>query len=81
MDDAEYQYTLGSQVAWLSMLRICVRELGASLGADEQAAWVIERAETVAALRELCARVGDNEWDDSLHLADVIRKHLDNHLP
>lgn len=36
----------------------------------------VERAETVAALRRLCDYLGDNDWPDDLHLADVIEKHI-----
>lgn len=43
--------------------------------------WSIERAETVAKLREICAEHGDNDWDDDLYLPDVLEKHLWNHLP
>lgn len=39
-----------------------------------------ERAEAVAVLREACDLLGDNDWDDALHLADVIEKHLLKHL-
>ncbi len=35
-----------------------------------------ERLEAVAALREVCADYGDNDWEDNLNLADVIDKHL-----
>ena len=27
-------------------------------------------------LRQVCAKYGDNDWPDNLHLADVIEKHL-----
>lgn len=27
-------------------------------------------------LRRLCADYGDNDWDDDLHLSDVLEKHL-----
>lgn len=39
-----------------------------------------ERFEAVNVLRELCARYGDNDWADDLHLADVLDKHLLRHL-
>ena len=34
------------------------------------------QAETIAALRTICEEFGDNDWDDDLHPADVIEKHL-----
>ncbi len=35
-----------------------------------------ERIETIALLRMHCDEYGDNDWDDDLHLSDVIDKHL-----
>ncbi len=37
--------------------------------------------ETRAMLRYVCGEVGDNDWPDTLHLADVIEKHLFRHWP
>lgn len=39
-----------------------------------------ERSDVVKLLRELCAAYGDTDWPDSLHLYDVIEKHLARHL-
>ncbi len=39
-----------------------------------------ERGAAVKMLRQLCADFGDNDWPDDLHLADVIDKHLGDHL-
>jgi hypothetical protein len=39
-----------------------------------------ERKEAIAKLREVCEEFGDNDWEDSLHLADIIEKHLYLHL-
>jgi hypothetical protein len=33
-------------------------------------------ADVLRALRLACAEVGDNDWPDDLHPADVIEKHL-----
>lgn len=35
-----------------------------------------ERQAAVAMLRIECAEYDDNDWLDSLHLADIIEKHL-----
>lgn len=35
-----------------------------------------ERVAAVAMLRLECAEYGDNDWPDTLHLADIIEKHL-----
>jgi hypothetical protein len=42
--------------------------------------WKEERADAVRELREICEDFGDNDWEDDLHLADVIGKHLGNAL-
>lgn len=67
-------------MAWAGILRQACAELGADDPAARQAAWLAERAETVTALRELCREYGDNDWPDTLHLVDVIDKHLARHL-
>ena len=76
----ERDYMRGQRAAWLSMLRKCLQELGADDPIAGQARWVLEREETVAMLRIVCEKHGDNEWDNELHLADVVDKHLDRHL-
>ena len=54
-------------------------------GADPRALWqvrkedrglILERRDTVKMLRNICESYGDNEWEDNLHLADVLEKHL-----
>jgi hypothetical protein len=35
-----------------------------------------EREDAVAMLRIECAEYDDNDWPDSLHLADIVEKHL-----
>jgi hypothetical protein len=37
---------------------------------------IAERQEALATLRNLCSMYGDNDWDDDLHLSDIIEKHL-----
>ena len=73
----ETAYIQGSRAAWLQMLRECLRNLSYSGNEAEAHDWILEREATVAALRELCAEHGDNDWPDDLHLADVINKHLE----
>lgn len=34
------------------------------------------RADTVATLRSVCAKFGDNDWTDDLHPSDIIQEHL-----
>ena len=40
------------------------------------AALVKEREETVSKLREVCGEFGDNDWEENLHLGDVVECHL-----
>lgn len=77
--DEELAYENGSRMAWLSMFRECLRHLQ---GEPEARAmmWVSERTEAIAALRRVCGEYGDNDWDENLHLADIIEKHLGKHL-
>lgn len=65
-----------ARAAWLCMLQECLRHLDCEDPVAGQARWVVERAEAVAKLREVCRRYGDNDWPDDLHLGDVIEKHL-----
>lgn len=73
----EASYTRGANAAWRRILSEAVSQLG---GEGDAVRWRIERSAVVEALRELCERHGDNDWPDTLHLADVIRKHLHSHL-
>lgn len=79
-ESEEAAYIEGKKAAWATILRTALRELGIQDPAAEQAAWVAERAEVVAALRTLCQDYGDNNWADDLNLADVIENHLIRHI-
>jgi hypothetical protein len=76
----EDDWTRGNRAAWAAMLAHCLVHLGIEDAAAGHSRWVLEREETVAALRQACEDHGDNDWPDDLNLADVIRKHLANHL-
>jgi hypothetical protein len=75
---SEQDYVNGSQRAWITILSLAVRELGPENSNADR--WRVERAETVAMLRQVCGVHGDNDWPDNLHLGDVIEKHLWRHL-
>lgn len=77
MDD-EASYMQGSFLAWRMMLGECLRHV--SSPEQDQHGWRVEREDIVIALRSLCGRFGDNDWPDSLHLGDVIEKHLARYL-
>ena len=76
----EQDYIRGSRAAWHSMLQLCLRELDVDDPIAGQVQWVSEREQTVAMLRDICERHGDNDWDETLHLADVVDKHLGRYL-
>jgi hypothetical protein len=79
-DREEAVYARGERAALLSMLSHVLRQLGYDDVATKQAAWVTEREETIARLRDVCEDFGDNDWPDDLHLGDVVEKHLTRHL-
>lgn len=76
----EKTWIQGNNAAWRSMLSNCCRELGYDNPEVEKVSWITERVDTISILRSACSEFGDNEWEDDLHLADVIEKHLQNHL-
>jgi hypothetical protein len=80
-DAHERGYEAGAKAAYRELLRSAIRNLGHDDPEANAERWRIERAETVAKLRSICERYGDNDWPDDLHLADVIEKHLWRHLP
>jgi hypothetical protein len=81
MTDAEEKaYVQGKRRAVLSMIQHCARELGVDLSETVRVPWLVEREEAVQRLRDLCREFGDLDWPEHMHLADVIDKHLGNHL-
>jgi len=77
-DEAAWQD--GNRAAWLAVLQTALTNLGYDDAAAGAVAWVAEREQAVRALRRACAEFGDNDWAAGLHLADVVEKHLLNHL-
>src|ERR1700741_1455471 len=39
-----------------------------------------EREWTIKTLRTICERHGDIDWNDNLHIGDILNKHLINHV-
>jgi hypothetical protein len=76
----ETAYIQGSRMAWLQMFSLCLRELGYDSAEANPHRWIKEREEALQVLRRICAEYGDNEWDEELHLADILDKHLECHL-
>lgn len=77
-------YTQGSRIAWWAMLGTCLRELGYDETKEDPkykvAMLTNERERSISVLRSLCEDFGDNDWDENLNMADIINKHLGNHL-
>lgn len=76
----ERAFAHGSRTAWAMMLLECLRQLGYDDPGAVRHQWVAEREQAVLALRSVCERFGDNDWEPTLNLADVISKHLHDHL-
>ena len=63
------------------ILADCIKALGYEKGTDtELAKLIIEREEAISQLRRICEAHGDNDWDENLHMGDIIEKHLGNYL-
>ena len=78
--DDEVRWEAGYRAAATNMLREALKMLGFNGTEAAHAKWILEREATVGALRDVCADHGDNDWEPSLHLADVVEKHLARHL-
>jgi len=74
----EQSYINGSRAAYTAMLRECLRQL--NYDTVKNPSWILEREAAITQLRDLCEQFGDNDWDESLNLADIIEKHLGRHL-
>ena len=78
--EAERGYVEGSRRAWMNVLLHAAKQLGVEDPLSKTAYLIAEREEAKQALRAICAKYGDNEWDESLHLRDIIEEHLGAHL-
>lgn len=76
----EVDYQRGQRSVLTSILADCVRRLGYETPVAQSTNWISEREEAIAMLRSVCEDHGDNDWDEKLHLADIIEKHLYKHL-
>lgn len=78
----EKSYIMGSRSTSISMIRQCLSNLNYDITdpVTKIASLVLEREETIHMLRRVCEEFGDNNWEEDLHLADIIDKHLARHL-
>ena len=86
-DKEEAAYLRGEQATYREMLSGALRGLHREVLPNTPEALRLrvaqleaQRASTVAALRSVCGDFGDNDWEDTDHLADVVNKHLGRHL-
>jgi protein-disulfide isomerase-like protein with CxxC motif len=82
-EQEEKAYIEGRNAARRSMMLECARDLGVFAGKDpliKLAHLVDEQARVKYQLRQLCERLGCNDWPDDLDLADVVEKYLARHL-
>lgn len=86
-DRNDRHFIRGERAVYRRLLSFALKGLGADDAPDDlaQAHLRIVRleshlADVRAQLRMLCDDFGDNDWEDDLHLADVIDKHLGDHL-
>jgi len=75
----EKAYEEGNRQAWISMLQSCLQNLHGLKNLDTVKI-IQERQQAIQILRSLCEEFGDNNWDDDLHLSDIIDKHLGKYL-
>ncbi len=79
-ESEEAAYAQGHRAAWQKILNEALRQLGYDSPEGAAARWASEREAAIQSLRALCREKGDNEWDENLHLQDIIEQHLANHL-
>ena len=70
----------GRRAAYRALLRTVLKELGYEDPEARAARWVVEREDAIATLRSICRDHGDNEWENNLHLSDILEKHLQEYL-
>lgn len=83
-ESEERAWMLGERAGWVQILRQAIKHLGYSDDIDDglcdKHRYILEREAAIAQLRMLCEEFGDNDWEPSLHIADIIEKHLGRHL-
>jgi hypothetical protein len=82
-DETERAWAEGHRAALRGVLGHVLGNLNGDREGDRDAALaraVAELEDVRSALRRICATHGDNDWEDTLHLGDVLEKHLERHL-
>lgn len=68
----------GKYLAYCDILASCLNRLEDHQ--QQSFSYIIERGAAIEILRKLCSEFGDNDWPDSMPLADIISNHLEKHL-
>lgn len=79
----EAAFAQGERAALLRILdavSLALAQGGVTSAKTRAAALLLEREAAIAALRSVCGKHGSNAWEDGLHLADIITKHLERQL-
>jgi hypothetical protein len=76
----ERDYENGYRMAATSILQSCLSALDYKGDSAQRSAWILERESAISTLRRVCAEFGDNDWENNLHLSDIIDKHLARYL-
>lgn len=79
-EQEEKAYLRGERAALVRIMTECARQLGYEDPLAKAAALIEEREQAKAKLREVCEEFGDPDFEDDLHLADIIDNHLLKHL-
>ena len=81
--NCEKEYMRGQRAAYQAFLLYALKHLGytnheyeplVSLGR-----LIGERESAIHTLRIACDELGDDDWEPTLHLSDIIEKHLARH--
>ena len=78
MTDKDFE--AGERSAGAKILGMSLHLLGYDGSESRRQQWILEREAAIAALRAVCGEFGDNDWEPSSHLRDIIEKHLHRHL-
>lgn len=79
-DKNDESFYKGFKAAWVSILAEALQKLGYRYEETNRYGWILEREAAILQLRELCEKFGNNDWDDTLNLSDIIEKHLGYYL-
>ena len=71
---SEKDFSKGWESAMANIAGTAIAQINTSK--EDRASLLLERYYAITALRQLCEEHGDNNWADSLHLADIIDKHV-----